>query len=127
MTPEQALRHISALTAAFRPRDWSQESALVYAEAVSDLHPEDLGNATVALIRRSAFMPTVAEIRSETRKIRDRRIGDLSSKVPDADPDDIAAWLDALRAGRFRDESPELGPTRQVPAIERLTRRVGDA
>jgi hypothetical protein len=33
-------------------------------------------------------------------------IGDFNA-VPDADPDDVPAWLAALRAGRLVDESPK--------------------
>lgn len=124
MTPEQALRSLSRLTAAFRPRDWSAESAAVYAEALMDLKADWVEQACVNLVQRSSFMPTVADIRSETWRVRDRLIGNDTTGVPVSEPDDVAGYLRDLREGNFRPSTSTI--RRLPPGAAETIRKVDD-
>lgn len=88
-------------------------------ELLADVHPEDAAEGTMRLLRQSRQIPAPADIRQAVGAIRRERLdrADKEGLVPDADPDDVPAYLAALREGRFRAASPADGPVRDVAAL----------
>ncbi|MFQ6194856.1 hypothetical protein [Streptomyces sp. NPDC000405] len=89
------------------------------------LGPYDLGDARQAAATVAGRQPFVspAEIIAEIRRARAGRIRHVhgpgqSPEVPDADPDDVRAYLAALRAQRTRAADPT---ARRRPLHELLT------
>lgn len=75
-------------------------------DVLSDFALADARTAAAAVARKQPFV-SPAEIVAEIRKLRDERAADyqgpgLSAEIPDADPDDVQAYLSALRGMRVR-------------------------
>lgn len=75
-------------------------------DVLADFALADARAAAAAVARRQPFV-SPAEIIDEIRKIRDERADGyqgpgLSAEIPDADPDDVQAYLSALRGMRTR-------------------------
>ncbi|MEU2514329.1 hypothetical protein [Streptomyces syringium] len=90
------------------------------------LAPYDLGDARQAAAVVASRQPFVspAEIIAEVRRARAGRIRHVhgpgqAPEIPDADPDDVHAYLAALRAQRTRAADPT---ARRRPLRELLTR-----
>jgi hypothetical protein len=56
--------------------------------------------------RRIMPADVIKRVRAERATLQRPEQPDLNA-VPDADPDDVNAWLEALRAGRLRNDSPK--------------------
>ncbi|MEU3355255.1 hypothetical protein [Streptomyces sp. NPDC037389] len=122
MTPDETVvltRYITALCPqqkidSFTPDAWYDV-----------LGPYDLGDARQAAAVVASRQPFVspAEIIAEIRRTRAARIRHVhgpgqSPEVPDADPDDVPAYLAALRAQRTRAADPT---ARRRPLHELIT------
>nr|WSZ97252.1 hypothetical protein OH820_17750 [Streptomyces sp. NBC_00857] len=89
------------------------------------LYPYALAEARAAVVARvsgGAAFVAVGEIITEIRRARRDRAKHfqgpgLAAQVPDADPDDVPAYLAALRAQRYRAAVPVDGDPGEVQAI----------
>lgn len=75
-------------------------------DVLADFRLEDARTAAAAVARKQPFV-SPSEIIDEIRKQRDDRADGyqgpgLSAEIPDADPDDVQAYLSALRGMRTR-------------------------
>lgn len=89
-------------------------------DVLADFALADARPAAAAVARRQPFV-SPSEIIAEIRKQRDERAADyqgpgLSAEIPDADPDDVPAYLDAIRSQRVR--AAEGLPMRRRPIAE---------
>lgn len=108
-----------ALAAAYDRRTVGQADVRAWHEVLGDISFTD-GAAAVKdhyAASREFIMP--ANIRTAVRLKRERRLADNPDFVPDADPDDVHAWLAALREGRVR----RAGGDRTLPPGARDTFR----
>jgi hypothetical protein len=62
---------LRALAAAYPNFALTEQTVAIYVELLADIDPELLRAATLDLISRSRFFPTVAEIREAARDLRD--------------------------------------------------------
>lgn len=69
MTPEEAIKIMATLTAAFPRTEIGEQTILVYAKFLADI-PYEAGQAAILnLIAGSKFFPTVAELRQAALKL----------------------------------------------------------
>ncbi|MDG4857343.1 hypothetical protein P8605_04090 [Streptomyces sp. T-3] len=78
--------------------------------------------AVVARVEAGHAFVAVGEIVTEIRRARSNRAKNfqgpgLAAQIPDADPDDVPAYLAALREQRFRAASPISGDPGEVQAL----------
>jgi hypothetical protein len=81
--------------------------AVAWAEALGDMDQADACEAVTQHYRaeNSRLMPK--DVITGVRRIRSNRLAELAEEVPDADPNDVAAYLAALREQRYRAASGE--------------------
>lgn len=91
-----------ALAAAFDRRTVGEEDAIAWSDVLADLDAEDCAKAIRDHYRDQTAWIMPAHIRTAVRRARAERITREPEPVPDADPDDVPAYLAALRAGRRR-------------------------
>jgi hypothetical protein len=96
-----------ALAAAFDRRTVGEEDAVAWADVLADLDAEDCAKAIRDHYRDQTAWIMPAHIRTAVRRARAERITRDPEPVPDADPDDVPAYLAALRAGRRRQARAE--------------------
>jgi hypothetical protein len=110
-----------ARAAAFDRRTVGEVEARAWAEAIpADYTLSEVIAATVAHYAASTefLMPAhITALVKRARAERRARLLDDPNAVPDADPDDVAGWLQALREGRMRDESTKQVVRRPVEAF----------
>lgn len=103
MTPSEAAVALG-MCAAFDRRTVGETDARAWAEALPDIDITDAKRAIVAHYRerRDWIMP--ANIYQTVKAERRGRLsaGSAIDGIPDADPDDVAAYQDALRTNRLR-------------------------
>jgi len=95
----------------------------IWHEILADLDFPECRTAVIELGKRQAFVAP-SDIRAEVRRIRNGRIADVAEDVPDADPADVAAYLEALRQQRHRTADGEQ-PRPVVALVETAARRHG--
>jgi hypothetical protein len=90
--------------AAASTRDWSPTTVDVdvWADLLGDLTYDDARQALRAHAASSPFRPAPADLRAGVKRIRTDRLDRHPDAVPDANPDDTAAYQRALREGRLR-------------------------
>lgn len=88
-------RCVAALRAAYPRADFPEDTIRLYAAMLSDLDPMSLLAATNRLIRKSTFLPSIAEIR--------REVAEEALALPSPE----AAW-EILLTGSLREAPPEL-------------------
>jgi hypothetical protein len=110
------------MCAAYDQRTIGDADALAWHEILSDLDFDDAKLAVVAHYRTETRRVMPADIRAAVKKIRAERVTH-PDEIPDADPDDVPAYVVALRQGRYVRAS---GGTIPVPDLRLLTRRIGD-
>jgi hypothetical protein len=97
-----------ALAAAFDRRTVGEADVSAWMSVLGDLNYADARQALTEHYAEHREFAMPADIRGRVKIIRRDRLsaahGDAA--VPDADPDDIPAWLTALREGRMRSASP---------------------
>lgn len=101
MIPSEAAQ-LLAFEATVSQRTVSELDAKAWARALFDVSLDDAVEAVTSLWRRSNARMTPFDVLVEVRRIRGDRLDRVVEDVPDADPDDVSAWLAALRAGRVR-------------------------
>jgi hypothetical protein len=122
MTPDETVvlaRYVRALCPGQKFDEYTPDA---WHDVLSDFALADARAAAAAVARRQPFV-SPAEIIAEIRKQRDSRAADfqgpgLSAEIPDADPDDVQAYLSALRGLRTR--AADGLPTKRRPIAELL-------
>ena len=102
MTPAAAA-DLLALAAAFDRRTIGKADAVAWADALHDLAPADCAEAIRAHFRDSTDYLMPAHVRQGVKRIRADRIRSANSAIfepDDANPDDVAAYLAAIRDRR---------------------------
>jgi hypothetical protein len=106
VTPDEVVvlaRYVRALCPGQKFDEYTPDA---WHDVLADFALADARAAAAAVARRQPFV-SPAEIIDEIRKQRDARAADyqgpgLSAEIPDADPDDVQAYLSALRGMRTR-------------------------
>lgn len=106
MSPEETVvlaRYVRALCPQQKFDEYTPDA---WHDVLADFRLEDARAAAAAVARRQPFV-SPAEIIAEITQIRSDRATDfqgpgLPAEVPDADPDDVQAYLSALRGMRTR-------------------------
>jgi hypothetical protein len=106
VTPDETVvlaRYVRALCPQQKFDEYTPDA---WHDVLADFALADARAAAAAVARRQPFV-SPAEIIDEIRKIRDARADGyqgpgLSADIPDADPDDVQAYLSALRGLRTR-------------------------
>jgi hypothetical protein len=122
MSPDEVVvlaRYVRALCPGQKFDEYTPDA---WHDVLADFALSDARAAAAAVARRQPFV-SPAEIIDEIRKQRDARAGDyqgpgLSADVPDADPDDVQAYLSALRGLRTR--AADGLPMKRRPVAELL-------
>lgn len=117
MTPAESLLITRMVRAVCPQQKFDEYTPDAWHKLLEDLPFADCEAAVVALGRRQPFI-SPSEIHAEVRRIRAARIAEVPEAVPDADPDDVPAYLAALRAGRTRAAD---GSERPRPVAELVT------
>ncbi|MFJ7417943.1 hypothetical protein ACIQXD_04940 [Streptomyces uncialis] len=128
MTEEDAVvltRYVKALCPQQKFDEYTPDA---WHDVLGDLPLGTAREAAAAVARRQPFV-SPSEIRDEIRKRRDNQAADLqgpglAAEVPDADPDDVVAYLAAVRAQRTRAAEGQI--LRRRPIAE-LVARIGRA
>lgn len=118
-----------AFAAAFDRRTLGEADVLAWHTVLADVDLDDARQAVSAHYAdtRDWIMP--ADIRQRVRTARSSAAADfqgpgLAAEIPDADPDDVPAYLAALRGQRTR---AALGQPTRPRAVAELTAGVGQA
>lgn len=106
MTPDETVilaRYVRALCPQQKFDEYTPDA---WHDVLADFALTDARTAAAAVARKQPFV-SPAEIVTEIRKQRDERASNyqgpgLSADIPDADPDDVQAYLSALRGLRTR-------------------------
>lgn len=101
MTPSESLMIVRMVRAICPQQKFDEYTPDAWHRLLDDLTFADCETAVIELGRRQTFI-SPSEIRTEVRRARNARIADTVEDVPDADPDDVKAYLAALRDGRTR-------------------------
>lgn len=106
MTPDQSDQILAILASASVLNKLEETSPDVWAAALGDIEFGDAVQAAAHLIRTQQWVK-IADVVGAVRKRRDDAATayqgpGLPAEVPDADPDDIPAYLAALRGQRYR-------------------------
>lgn len=128
MTPNETVmlaRYVKALCPQQKFDEYTPDA---WHDVLADYALADARPAAAAVARRQPFV-SPSEIIDEIRKQRDHRAADyqgpgLTAEIPDADPDNIPAYLAAIRNQRVRAANGL--PTRRRPIAE-LVANVGRA
>lgn len=109
MTKTETAR-LLAVISAFDRRTVGEAEVEAWYLVVGDLTGEDCAHAVREHYARTTDWLMPAHVRAGVRRMRAERLDRELEPVPDADPDDVSAYLTALRAGRRRiaagDEKP---------------------
>jgi len=97
MTPtETAL--LLTLIASYDRRTLGDEDVLAWHAALAQVAYADARTVVTDHYRTETAWIMPAHITAGVRRIRSERLTGLDALLPDADPDDVQAWLDAYRA-----------------------------
>ncbi|WP_370421975.1 hypothetical protein AB8O64_27695 [Streptomyces sp. QH1-20] len=122
MTPEETValtRYVRAICPGQRMDEFTPDA---WHDVLAPYDLTDARAAVVALVDGGAAFVAVGEITARVRQMRASRSRHIhgpgqSPEVPDADPDDIPAYLAAVRAQRLRAANPT---ARRRPLAELL-------
>jgi len=106
MRPHEAAE-LLALAAAFDQRTVGEADALAWAEALGNINQADARTAVTEHYRHETRRLMPVDVLTGVRRIRSNRLAEFAEQVPDADPDDVPAYLAALREQRYRAASGE--------------------
>jgi len=112
MDAKQATQIVRFLVAAFRPRDWTDESSAVYIERLMGKDYEQSQRAARWLADHSRYMPTIAEILDAIKAQPTVQRPELP-EPPGATPDEVVAIIAEGRE-RIRAAGPGERPLQLV-------------
>jgi hypothetical protein len=90
--------HLLTLAAAYDRRTLGEEDVQAWHMALADISYPDARTVVAEHYRTATTWIMPAHIADGVRAIRSERLAGLDQLLPDADPDDVAAWLEAYRA-----------------------------
>lgn len=114
MNTAETTRLCRAIASLAPSQHLDEETPAIWSVVLAWVRYEDARQAVVAIAARQAYIAP-ADIVAEVRRARSRRLEHADAVVPDADPDDPAAYLAALRSAR-RAIADGADPPRQVEA-----------
>lgn len=126
MTPADAAR-LLALAAAYDRRTVGEAEATAWADALDGLGTTECAEAIRSHYRESTAWLMPAHVRDRVKAKRKSLVGrhvDVSEIEVDADPDDVHAWLAALRAGRARAAAGDVKPRPVGDLIARTVKEI---
>lgn len=109
MTPAETAEAL-AMAAAFDRRTVGRADVAAWHAVLGDLAATDVRDAIAGHYRDSRDWLMPADIRDRVKATRRTRLAAVPDEIPDADPDDPAAYIAALREGRTRIASGEPRP-----------------
>lgn len=109
---------ILACAAAFDNRTIGTADILAWWRVIGHLAPGEAEDAIIAHYSESVDRIMPGHILARVKKIHADRLARTPDALPDADPDDVAAWLAALREGRHRVATGQLEQRPVREAIE---------
>lgn len=92
---------ILATAAAFDNRTVGTADVIAWCRVIGHLAPGEAEDAVIAHYGESTDRVMPGHILTRVKKIHADRLGRTPDALPDADPDDVRAWLTALREGRY--------------------------
>lgn len=106
MTPDETVMLARYVRALCPQQKFDEFTPDAWHDVLADFALADARAAAASVARKQPFV-SPAEIIAEIRRLRDDRASDfqgpgLPAEVPDADPDDVQAYLAALRGQRTR-------------------------
>lgn len=115
------------LAAAFDRRTTGEADVEAWHLVLADLAFDDVKRAIAEhyATRREWLMP--ADIRDRAKTYRRDRLHAVPDPIPDADPDDVPAYLAALREGRHRLADGDARPRDIAALTSQVGREVGPA
>lgn len=90
---------------AFDRRTVGEVDAAAWRQALGDLPLDDCRAAVTAHYAERTEWVMPAHVRAGVKRMRADRLERAPLAIPDADPDDVPAYLAAVRSGRHRDAS----------------------
>jgi hypothetical protein len=123
MTPADTAE-LLVLAAAFDRRTIGKADVLAWNAALSDLEFADAKDAIVEHFKASGDWLMPYHVRARVKAARAKRLSLVVDQVPDADPDDVPAYLDAVRSQRYRAASADARPrpvAQLLAGVERAT------
>jgi hypothetical protein len=129
MNPKEAVLLTRYVRALCPQQKFDEYTADAWFDVLKSYPLQDCQNAAAAVAGRQPFV-SPAEIIAEIRKTRDDRADSfqgpgLPAEVPDADPDDVRAYLAALREQRTRAaDGHELKPRKVAELLAGVGREV---
>lgn len=116
MTPRETVTIVRAIAAACPSQAMDEHTAEMWHELLGDLTHGDCVNAVKRLGQRLRYI-AASDIRAEVAAIhRERADADHDHRPPPVDPDNVPAYVEALRRRSRMVAAGEVEPTR--PAIE---------
>jgi hypothetical protein len=109
------------MCAAYDRRTIGEADVRAWQAVLDDVAFADARDAVVEHYKRTRDWIMPADVRTIAKKARGDRLNRHLELVPDADPDDVPAYLTALREDRMRTAD---GGGRPIPDLSRLTRRI---
>lgn len=110
--------NVLACAAAFDNRTIGTADIIAWWRVIGHLSQGEAEDAVIAHYTESTDRIMPGHILARVKKIHAERLGRTPDALPDADPDDVAAWLAALREGRNRVATGQLEARPVREAIE---------
>jgi hypothetical protein len=101
MTPAETAEALT-VAAAFDRRTIGEADVLAWHAALGDLDLDDVKDAIVGHYRDSRDWLMPADIRTRVKAVARVRADQHAALIPDADPDNPVAYIEAMRAKRFK-------------------------
>jgi hypothetical protein len=109
MTPADTAE-LLVLAAAFDRRTIGEADVAAWHAALGDLEPSDVKAAIIAHYQDTSDWLMPSHVRTRVKAARAKRLALVVDQVPDADPDDVPAYLSAVRDQRYRAASADARP-----------------
>lgn len=129
MNPVEAVTLTRYVKAICPQQKFDEFTSDAWGDVLADVDANEARQAVIRLARRQPFI-SPAEIIAEIVDVRAENASDfqgpgLPAEVPDADPDDPAAYIAALRAQRYRAaDGHELKPRPMKALMAGITRQI---
>jgi hypothetical protein len=121
MTPAETAE-VLAMAAAFDRRTVGRSDVAAWHAVLGDLDAADVRAAVTEHYRDSRDWLMPADVRTRVKAIRKARLSAVPEGVPDADPDNPVAYIEALRQQRYRAASPDERPRPIAALLARVER-----
>lgn len=113
------------LAAAFDRRTIGEADVEAWHTVLADLAFDDVKEAVAGHYATSRDWLMPADVRERVKAIRAARLAAIAEEPPDADPDDVPTYLEALRAGRRATADGTERPRPVAALLGQVGREVG--